>query len=400
MSRQPADELGFATRAVHGAVVPPVEQVPASVPIYQTATWGFEHASDYAEVLAADRHGYTYGRGYGNPTVEAFEAVMASLEGTEAAFACSSGMAAIYSVCSTLAGTGQRIVASRELYGGTWSLFAHVLPRHGIEVQLVDQHDLDAVGAALEGAAAFYTETIANPLCSVAPLADLAALCRRTGVPSIVDNTFASPWLCRPAALGFDFVVHSATKYLGGHSDVVAGVVCCSSRDRARLRAVVLEVGGAMQPFDAWLCIRGVQTLELRLERQSSSAHMMAEELAGRAGVVRVHYPGLPSHPGHALAVSLLRPGHFGGMFAVELEGGVNGATRWCEALQVAWIGASLGGTHTLVTHPASTTHRQVDPAARRELGLADGLVRVSVGIETPADLLADVVTALRAVQT
>jgi cystathionine beta-lyase/cystathionine gamma-synthase len=391
-------QLGFGTRAVHGATVPSVEQVPASVPIYQTATWGHEDSAEYADILHFERHGYSYGRGYGNPTIEALEALVASLEGTEAAFGCSSGMAAIFSVCTALAGAGDRIVASRELYGGTWSLFNSALPRYGIAVDFVDPHDLAAVRAALRGAAGFYVETIANPLCTVAPLGELLALCHEVGVPSIVDNTFASPWLCRPAELGADFVVHSATKYLSGHSDVVAGIVCCSASDRVRVRKVVIDVGGALQPFDAWLCIRGIATLELRLERQCSSAMVLATELSGRRGVLAVHYPGLPAHPQHAVALSLLRPGHFGGMFSVELDGGVEGAARWCEALRVAWIGASLGGTHTLVTHPASTTHRQVSADDRRAIGLADGLVRVSVGLETLGDLLADFVRALSVV--
>jgi cystathionine beta-lyase/cystathionine gamma-synthase len=373
-----------------------VTEEPASVPIYQTATWRFDSSEAYAEVLAFERAGYSYGRGYGNPTVEAFESVMAALEQTEAAFAFSSGMSAIHTVCTTLAGGGDRVVASRELYGGTYALFTQVLPRYGIVVDEVDPHDPEAVRRALVGASMFYVETIANPLCSVADLEALAESCRRAGVPSVVDNTFASPWLCTPAGLGFDFVMHSVTKYLAGHSDVVSGVVCCSAADRRRLRSVAIETGGAMQPFDAWLSVRGIQTLEVRLERQCATAMALAAFLERQPHVTQVHYPGLESHAHHERAARLFRPGAFGGMLAFELDGGAEAAAAWCEALELAWMGASLGGTHTLVTHPASTTHRQVEAALRADRGLTDGLIRLSTGLENVEDLLADFESAFK----
>lgn len=389
---------GFSTRAIHGAVTPEVRQVPASVPIYQTATWRFESGEEYAGVLAFERPGHTYGRGYGNPTVEAFETVMADLEGTEAAFAFSSGMSAIHAVSLLLAGSGDRVLTSSELYGGSYDLFKKIFPRYGIAVEEVDPHDVDAVRSALPGAAFFYVETIANPLCTVADLEALAACCREAGVPSVIDNTFASPWLCNPAAVGFDFVVHSVTKYIAGHSDLVSGVVCCSSEARARLRTVALDVGGAMQPFDAWLALRGLQTLEVRMERQCHTAMALARLLEGDERVEAVHYPGLESHPHHERAAKLLRPGYFGGMLSIEVAGGMAGATAFCEALSIAWMGASLGGTHSLVTHPASTTHRQVAESERAARGLVDGLVRVSAGLENSEDLLADFSEALGAV--
>lgn len=389
---------GFSTRAIHGATQPEVRQVPASVPIYQTATWRFDSSEEYAEVLAFERPGHAYGRGYGNPTVEAFEAVMSDLEGTEAAYAFSSGMSAVHAVSLLLAGSGDRIVTSRELYGGSFDLFKKIFPRYGIAVQEVDPHDLDAVRAALPGAAFFYVETIANPLCTVADLEALGACCRDAGVPSVIDSTFASPWLCNPAAMGFDFVLHSVTKYIAGHSDVVSGVVCCSTAERARLRSVSLDVGGAMQPFDAWLTLRGLQTLEVRMERQCRTAMALGGLLESDDRVVAVHYPGLASHPHHEQASKLFRPGCFGGMLSVELKGGIAGASAFCEALSIAWMGASLGGTHTLVTHPASTTHRQVAEGDRASRGLVDGLVRVSAGLENTEDLLDDFAEALRSV--
>jgi methionine-gamma-lyase len=380
---------GFGTRAVHGARTPPVEQTPSSVPLYQTSTWKFETSEDYAEVINFRRPGYVYGRGYGNPTAEAFEAVMADLEGTEAAYAFASGMAAIHAVVTTYAQSGDRIVSSPELYGGAYSLFHHVLPRYGIQVEFVSPHDPDAVAAALPGAKLLYVETIANPNCTVADLAALGERCRAADVPCAVDNTFASPYLCTPAELGFDAVLHSATKYIGGHHDLIGGVACTSEELRNRLRRTAIDVGGAMQPLEAWLSVRGLITLELRMQRHCSSAQAVAEFLEGHAKVERVHYPGLASHPHHDVAKREL-PRGYGGMLAFEVEGGVDPAVRFCDSLELAWVATSLGGHHTLVGHAASTTHRQMDPEARRAAGIGDGLIRVSVGLEDVEDILED----------
>ncbi len=389
------EEPGFGTRSVHGAAASragsgEIAQTPASVPIYQTSTWRFETGDEFAEVLAGNRPGYAYGRGYGNPTVEAFESLMAALERTEAAFAFSSGMSAVHAVCIASARAGDRIVASRELYGGTYSLFREVLPRYGIEVTFVDPHDIESLRHALVGAALFYCETIANPLCTVADLPLLGAACREAGVPAAVDNTFASPYLCNPVDHGFEFVVHSVTKVIAGHSDLVAGVVCSSTAGRGRIRAVALDTGGAMPPFEAWLCLRGAETLELRMERMCDNADVLARMLEARPEVEAVHYPGLPSHPHHERASKLLGRGRYGSMLSIELTGGVEAAARWCDSLRLAWIAASLGGTHTLVCHPATTTHRQMPAEVRRASGISDGLVRISAGIENAADLVAD----------
>ncbi len=384
---------GFSTRAVHGARTPPVEQAPASVPIFQTATYRFETSDQYAETISFRRPGHTYTRGYGNPTVEAFESLMADLEGTEAAFGFASGMAAIHTVVTTLAGAGDRIVSSNELYGGTFALFSKVLPRYGIEVTFVSPHGPDRVAEVLPGAALCYVETIANPTCGVADLEALGRACREAGVPLVVDNTFASPALCNPAAVGADFVVHSATKYIGGHLDLIGGVVCCSEAGRRALRATVIDTGGTMAPFEAWLCLRGLATLALRMERHCASAQRLAEFLEAHPKVERVHYPGLPSHPHHAVARRLLRG--FSGMLAFDVAGGVEAGKRFCDALELAWVAGSLGGTLTLVSHAASTTHRQMDAAARRAAGIGDGLVRVSVGLEDVEDLVEDFAQAL-----
>jgi methionine-gamma-lyase len=389
---------GFETRAVRGAKLPPVEQETPSVPLYQTSTFRFDSSQDYADTISFNKPGYTYTRGYGNPTLDAFEAHIADLEGTPTAMSFSSGMAAIHTVFTANAQSGGRVVVSSELYGGAWSLCTKLLPRYGVEVELVDPHDLDAVAQALAGASLFYVETIANPNVTVADLQALAALCKTSGVATAVDNTFASPYLCTPAEMGFDFVLHSATKYIGGHHDLIGGVVCCDDEGRKLLRNTVIDTGGTMAPLEAWLCMRGLMTLPLRMQRHCENAAIVAEFLEAHPKVERVWYPGLTSHPQHEVAQRVLRNG-FGGMLAVEITGGVEGGKRFCDELTLAWVATSLGGTHTLVGHAASTTHRQMDPAARRAAGIADGLVRVSVGLETAQDLLADMDRALEKVE-
>ena len=384
---------GFTTRAIH-VPPPPMDQEAPSVPIFQTSTFRFDTSEDYAETISFRRPGYTYTRGYGNPTLLAFERLVAELEGTESGFSFASGMAAVHTLVTSLARAGDRIVASNELYGGSYSLFTKVLPRYGIEVTFVSPHDLDAVAAALPDAVLFYAETIANPTVTVADLEALGSVCRASGVPAAVDNTFASPYLCNPARFGFDHVLHSATKYIGGHHDLTGGVVATTEDGMRRLRDTAIETGGTMAPFEAWLALRGLMTLELRMERHSRSAQALAGFLEGQAKVVRVHYPGLASHPHHEVARRLL-PRGFGGMLAFEIEGGVEAGMRFCDALELGWIATSLGGTHTLVGHAASTTHRQMDPAARRAAGIADGLVRVSVGLEDVEDLIEDFERAL-----
>jgi methionine-gamma-lyase len=390
-------ERSFSTRAIHGQALPPVDQETPSVPIFQTSTYRFDTSDAFAETIRFRRHGYTYTRGYGNPTLLAFERVMAELEGTESALSFASGMAAIHTVATTLARAGDTVLASSELYGGTYSLFAHVLPRYGVDVRLVDGHDLAAVREALPGAAFLYVETIANPNVGVCDLEALGAIAAEAGVPSVVDNTFASPYLCNPAAFGFDYVLHSATKYIGGHNDLIGGIVCTSQERMAALRSTVIETGGTLAPLEAWLSMRGLSTLELRMQRHSRSALELTTWLEGQPKVARVHYPGLASHPQHQLARRLLPLG-FGGMAAFEVVGGVEAGQRFCDALGLVWVAASLGGIHTLVCHAASTTHRQLDAQARRAAGIADGLIRLSVGLEDVDDLIEDVEHALEKV--
>ncbi|MGA9162586.1 MAG: aminotransferase class I/II-fold pyridoxal phosphate-dependent enzyme [Actinomycetota bacterium] len=390
-------DRGFSTRAIHGQALPPVEQDTPSVPIYQTSTFRFDTSEEFAETVNFRRPGYSYTRGYGNPTLLAFERVMAELEGTESALSFASGMAGIHTLATTLAGNGDTIVASNELYGGTYSLFAHVLPRYGIGVRFVSPHDLGAVRAALPGSTLLYVETIANPNVTVADVEALGALASEAGVASAVDNTFASPYLCNPAAFGFDYVLHSATKYVGGHNDLIGGVVCTSEERMAGLRSTVIETGGTLAPFEAWLSMRGLSTLQVRMDRHCANALALASWLEAHPKIARVHYPGLASHPQHEVAVRLL-PRGFGGMGAFEVVGGVEAGQRFCDALELIWVAASLGGVHTLACHAASTTHRQLDAEARRAAGIADGLIRLSVGLEDVEDLIDDVERALEKV--
>jgi len=389
-------ERGFQTRAIHGPV-PEVDQQTPSFPLYQTSTFRFDDADAYADTISFRAPGYTYTRGYGNPTLDAFEALVATLERSEAAMSFASGMAAIHTVWTSHVQTGDRIVATNALYGGAFALATKILPRFGVTVELYDGRDLASIEAALPGAALFYTETIANPTMAVADLEALGGLCRRHGVPSAVDNTFASPALCNPIRFGFDIVVHSSTKYLGGHHDHTGGVAASSREGRAMLRDTVIDTGGTMAPFEAWLAMRGIMTLGLRMRQHSESAIRIAAELEGHPKIERVFYPGLASHPDHEVATRLMPEG-CGGMVALEIAGGVEGGKAFCDALDLAWVATSLGGTHTLVGHAASTTHRQYAPEARRAAGITDGLVRLSVGLEDAEDLMDDIHRALEKV--
>jgi methionine-gamma-lyase len=383
----------FQTRAVHTHRPPPPEQLSSSVPIFQSSTFRFETNDEFARAIRFDGPGYVYSRGYGNPTIDAFQLAMADLEETESAMGFASGIAAISSLFLTVADAGSRIVAGTALYGGTVSILRNILPRFGVETTFVDPTDLDQVRDALPGADLFYCETIVNPTTTVPDLAALASLCREAGVVSAVDNTFASPYLCNPVTLGFDVSIHSATKYIGGHADLIGGVACTNEELFRKLRDTVIDLGGTMQPLEAWLCLRGLATLSLRMQHHCASAARLAAVLEAHPSVEQVFYPGLASHPQHALASEQLRD--FGGTLAFEVAGGLEAGSRVAEALELGWIAGSLGSVMTLVAHPASTTHRQVDPEVRRAAGIGDGLLRVAVGLEDPDDLIEDFTRAL-----
>jgi cystathionine beta-lyase/cystathionine gamma-synthase len=387
---RPARGRGFATRAIRAASRPPkVDQQPTSVPIYQTATFSSHDADELAAVLTDQQPGYAYSR-IDNPTTSALATAVAELEGGEAGQAFATGMAAIHAALLSLVSAGDRIVSTRAVYGSTRALQANVLGRFGVTTQYVDITDHSAVEAALAAAPSrvLYAETISNPTIVVADHAALAAIAHRHGATYVVDNTFASPYLCRPLELGADLVVESATKYLGGHSDVLAGVVCGSRELVRRARDVQIDTGGSLAPLAAFLVLRGIATLAVRMERHAATATALAGWLERQDGVVRVHHPSLPSHPQHGLAARELRVA--GGMLAFELAGGRTAGAAFIDALSVTELTASLGSVHTMVVHPASTTHRQLDDRALAEAGIAPGLLRVSAGLEDVEDLVAD----------
>ncbi len=388
---------GFTTRAIRAATrVPRVDQPPSSVPIYQAATFASADAEELGDVTTGRQPGYVYAR-LGNPTVDALADAFAALHAADAGFAAATGMAAIHLAVTSQVAAGDRIVATRALYGTTRSLFSTVLARAGVATTFVDVTDLVAVEAALTAAPAriLYLETISNPTLVVPDLAALASLAHRHGATVVVDNTFASPYLCRPLALGADLVVESATKYLSGHSDVLAGAVAGSRPLIDAIRALHVDTGGTLAPFSAFLVLRGIPTLALRMERHAATAAVLAELLEGAPGVEQVWYPARPSHPQHAVAARQLAGG--GGMLAFELAGGAAAGRTFIDALRIPERTASLGSIHTIVVHPPSTTHRQLTPAQLADAGIAPGLLRVSVGLEDAADLVADVQGALAA---
>jgi cystathionine beta-lyase/cystathionine gamma-synthase len=390
-----APRRGFSTRAIRAATRSPrVTERPYNVPIYQTVTFATDDAETLGDVLSDRREGYAYSR-LDNPTAEAMASALAEIEAAEAGFAFGSGMAAIHAALVSLVQAGDRIVASSALYGSTRALLTEVLGRFGVETLFVDATDAEAVQAAITPRTkVLYLETISNPTLVVADLALLIERAHRAGVVCVVDNTFASPYLCRPIELGADLVVESCTKWIGGHSDVLAGSVVGNRERIAAVRAVEIDTGGIAAPFSAFLVLRGLETLAVRMERHCATALALARELEGRGDVPRVFYPGIASHPQAATAQRQLRAG--GGMLAFDV-GSREAAARLIDALQLTERTASLGATKTIATHPPSTSHRQLDDRALVEAGIAPGLVRVSVGLEDVEDLSADFAAALAA---
>ena len=391
---------GFATRAIRASTrAPELDQRPTSVPIYQSATFSSGDADELGDVLTDRRDGYAYSR-IGNPTTSALADAVAELESAEAAFVFATGMAAIHASLVSLVGAGERVVATRAVYGSTRSLLSNVLTRLGVTVEWVDITDVEAVERALAAAPTrvLYAETIANPTIVVADHAELSRVAHRHGAAYVVDNTFASPYLCRPIELGADLVVESATKYLSGHGDVLAGSVAGDRARIAAVRDVQVDTGGTLAPLAAFLVLRGLPTLALRMERHSATAAALAAWLERQEVVERVFHPSLESHPQRAVAERALSRG--GGMLAFELRGGRAAGAAVIDALRLSERTASLGSVHTMVVHPPSTTHRQLDDPALRDAGIAPGLLRVSVGLEDLDDLCADFAQALATVAT
>jgi len=386
---------GFSTRAIRAASrVPAAPQPPLNVPIYATSTFEVGDATELAELLEFARPGHSYSR-YSNPTHAALEEALAELEGAEAAMSTASGMAAVHGVLLSVLRSGDEVIVPKAVYGGIVGIVSAVLERSGIQARAVDTTDLGAVEAAIGPATRLlWLETISNPTTAVADVAALAELARARDVVVAVDNTFASPALATPLAHGADLVVHSTTKYIGGHSDIIGGVILGSAERVAAARKIVINAGGNGSPWEAFLALRGLKTLALRMERHSANALAVARALEGARGVDAVRYPGLASHPQHELSKRVLRGGLAGGMLAVDLAGGRSAGERFLGRMRVAVHATSLGGVETLVSHPASSSHRQLDEVGLAEAGMGPGTLRVSIGLEDAEDLVDDLLAA------
>jgi methionine-gamma-lyase len=386
------DRRGFSTRAIRAAShTPPLAQRPTSVPIFQTATFSTEDAAELGDVLGDPRLGYAYSR-LANPTTRALGDAYAELAGGNAGYALASGMGAIHAALAAVLSAGDRVVAPTTLYGSTRSQLLEYFGRFGVEVEIVDVTDLDAVEAALRAGRTrvLYAETSANPTTFLADHASLAEHAHRHGALYLVDNTFASTYVCRPLELGADLVIESGTKYLGGHSDLIAGVV---AGNRSLVDAVAktqVDTGSTLGPFEAFLVLRGLLTLAVRMDRHAGNAATLGAWLEEQDGVKRVLYPGLASHPQRDVAERQFRPGNGGGMLAFEVVGGREAGRAIIDSLSITELTASLGSVHTMVVHPPSTSHRQLSEAELIESGITPGLLRVSVGLEDVEDIIDD----------
>jgi len=387
---------GFGTRCIHGRLDAHHSRGnrPVATPIHQTSTFAFADADQGAAAFAGESDAYIYTR-IGNPTQAVLEERMAAVEGGEAALALASGMAAITTAVLTLCGAGDNIVAGDTLYGGTHELFVHTLPRLGITVHEVDTSDPDNVARAMDGQTrAVFFETPANPTLRVTDITAVAEVTHAGGARLIVDNTFCTPYLQTPLALGADVALHSATKYISGHGDTIAGILVGDGEFIGRARGEVLrDLGGCISPFNAWLLIRGLKTLPVRMERHCANARRIADWLRQHPKVTHVDYPGLPDHPQHELAARQQRD--FGGMIGFLVRGGRGAGRTVMDGVRLCTLAVSLGDVDTLIEHPASMTHSTYDEQALRAAGIDPGLVRLSVGLEEPDDIIADLEQAL-----
>jgi cystathionine beta-lyase/cystathionine gamma-synthase len=367
---------------------------PAVMPIYQTSVFDFPDLEVVDDVWEKRRDGYIYGR-YGLPNTTALENAIARLERGEAALASASGMASIMTAFATLLQAGDEVLVAQDSYGGTVSLTAKELTRFGMAPRFITDMRPDAIRSALgPKTRALFVETISNPLWNVVDIPALADICRARKVALVVDNTSATPCLVQPLTLGADIVVHSATKFLGGHHDVTAGILVGTAEFIGRARDSAIRLGCSLAAFDAWLTVRGIKTLALRMERICANALRLARFLQNHAGIARVYYPGLETHPQHDVVRRLLR-GNGGGMLSFEIGGDARVVDSFIKKLAMIRFAPSFGGLTTTITHPAKTSHRSLTPSQRAEVGIGETLVRLSAGIEDPGDIIADLEQAL-----
>jgi cystathionine beta-lyase/cystathionine gamma-synthase len=391
-------DKSFQTRAVHaGERIPAADYTPVATPIWPAVGYLYESMDDMDAVFAGAKQGYVYLR-YASPTVTAFEAAVASLEGAAAAQAYSSGMAAIHaSLLAAGVKAGTSVVAALDLYGATFTLLRSLLDSLGVSIRMVDVARLDEVESALAEAkpAVLLVETISNPLLKVADVPSLAALAHQHGASLLVDNTFASSYLFNPLTHGADYVIHSATKYLSGHGDVLAGVVATSAQNKTKLFELNKLIGSVLGPFEAWLALRGLKTLPLRMHQQCQNAQQVAAWLRSQPRVSLVNYPGLADHPQHHLADQLFEGKGHGGVLSFEIKDADKTVVyRFMESLTVCLPATTLGDIYSLILHPATSSHRGLTAEERARIGIPDGLVRLSTGIESVDDILTDLESA------
>jgi len=378
---------GFATRAIHAGQEPDQETGAVTVPIYATST--------YVQQELGKNKGYEYAR-VSNPTRTRLEENLTALEGGTSARVFASGMAAINAIC-TMFKSGDHVVCGHNLYGGVARLFNQILADFGMEFTYVDTSDVRNVERALrKNTRMVYVETPTNPLMALSDIEAISKVCHRKKVDVVVDNTFMSPYFQQPIALGADMVVHSTTKFLNGHSDGLGGVVVCTTREQSEKLAFVQKAAGAiLSPFECWLVLRGVKTLAVRMEQHNRNGRFVAEFLARHKKVRKVFYPGLPDHPQYQLAQRQMTG--FGAMISFE-TGSLSNAKKMLKKVHICSLGESLGGVETLISHPATMTHAAVGEKGRKEIGITDGMVRISVGIENVEDIIADLDQALAAI--
>ena len=394
------NQSGFSTRAIHFAYEPGAHEGALTPPLHLSSTFAFESVEQGAAIFAGTEPGYFYSR-ISNPTLDLLEKRCAILEGAEAGLALASGMGAITSVLWTLLSPGDELVTDKTLYGCTFAFMRHGLTKFGITVTHVDMTDLDAVKAAISDKTKIvYFETPANPNMRLVDITAVSKLAKAFGAKVVVDNTYSTPVLTRPIELGADIVVHSATKYMGGHGDLVGGIAVGSTADINQIRLVGMKdmTGAVMAPFNAMLVLRGLKTMKLRVMQHCANAMKVAQMLEAHPAVAAVYYPGLTSFPQHALAARQM-PG-FGGMIAFELKGGLETSRNMMNRLHLIQRAVSLGDAETLIQHPASMTHSAYTPEERAAHGISEGLIRLSVGLEDVDDIIEDLNQALAVTTT
>lgn len=386
--------MHIETDIVHGGQHPDKQTGALAPPIYQTSTFAFRDADHGARLFRGEEKGYIYTR-ISNPTIDLLAAKIALLESAQAGLIFASGLAAIFNVVASIVKSGENVVSDDTIYGGTYTLFKNVLPNLGIDVIFVDTSDLDQVNGAInEHTRLLFIETPANPTLKIIDIAKCVDSVKGRGIPICVDNTFATPYLQKPVELGADIVVHSATKYFGGHGDIIGGVAVGTENFIKGLWKSAKDIGASISPFNAWLILRGLKTLAVRMDRHCVNAQKIADFLTAHEKIEHVYYPGLKSHPGHDIACRQMRG--FGGMVGFDVKGGKEAGKKVMNSVKLCTLAVSLGDVDTLIEHPGSMTHSGYSESELLESGINPGFVRISAGLEHVDDIIADLGQALK----